>query len=117
MFLCHRTASLHALIKENCERQGEGAHSVYTVRAAKRATPFGQLFGHVQFRLVDMDGRRLHLSAQKQGFDRVLQRSWSCTTPTSNRTPCGKCMACEDRVVLRHLQARKGSERKGWKIK
>lgn len=110
VFLCRRTASLHALIKDNCERRGEGAHSVYTARAAKRATPFGQLFGHVQFRLVDMDGRRLHHSAHKHGFDRVLRRSWSCTAPKPDRTPCGKCTACEDRAVLRHLQARKGSE-------
>lgn len=103
IFLCNRTSNLHALIKENCERRGEGVDAAYVVQPAKRNTPFGRLFGHIVFRLVDLDGRRLHKSAQKRRFGSVLRRAWSCTAPNKARQPCGVCMSCLDRAALGRL--------------
>lgn len=107
--LGHRSKNLWRLVREHCVRRrrriaGNNVQNEYRVPKSQQHTPFGQLFRHIVFRLVDVDNRRFQLTAQQQRFAPVLARTWSCSLPTVDARPCQACLACRDRRELEQFR-------------
>lgn len=107
--LGHRSKNLWRLVREHCVRHRRriarnNVQSEYRVPESQQHTPFGQLFRHIVFCLVDVDNRRFQHTAQTQSFAPVLDRTWSCPLPTRNARPCQACLACRDRRELEQFR-------------
>lgn len=57
------------------------------------------LFKYLRFPLIDLTKKDMLNIATNNGYDHILNHSWSCWYPKSNGSPCNRCIMCRERIL------------------